>query len=49
MAKEPKSAKEVLSNLSKGKGTDPVMGLRFKGSKQHLIDKKTKRLNRPRL
>ena len=42
MAKEPKSAKEVLSNLSKGKGTDPVMGLRFKGSKKHLINKKTK-------
>jgi hypothetical protein len=49
MAKEPKSAKEVLSNLSKGKGTDPVMGLRFKGSKQHLINKKTKRLDRPSL
>jgi hypothetical protein len=49
MAKEPKSAKEVLSNLSKGKGTDPVMGLRFKGSKKALIDKKTKRLDRPSL
>jgi len=49
MAKEPKSAKEVLSNLSKGKGTDPVMGLRFKGSKKHLINKKTKRLDRPSL
>jgi len=49
MAKEPKSAKEVLSNLSKGKGVEPVYGLRFKGSKKALIDKKTKRLNRPRL
>ena len=49
MAKEPKSAKEVLSNLSKGKGTDPVMGLRFKGSKQHVINKKTKKLDRPSL
>jgi len=49
MAKEPKSAKEVLSNLSKGKDDKPVMGLRFKGSKQHLINKKTKRLDRPSL
>ena len=49
MAKEPKNAAEVLSNLSKGKDDAPVMGLRFKGSKKHLINKKTKRLDRPSL
>ena len=47
--KEPGSAKEVLSNLSKGKGVEPVYGLRFKGSKKHLINKKTKKLDRPSL
>ena len=49
MGKEPKSAADVLNNLSKGKDGEPVYGLRFKGSKKHLIDKKTKRLNRPNL
>ena len=49
MAKEPKSAAEVLSNLSKGKDDVPVMGLRFKGSKKYLINKKTNRLDRPSL
>jgi len=47
--KEPESAKEVLSNLSKGKDVEPVYGLRFKGSKKALINKKTKKLDRPRL
>ena len=44
--KEPGSAKEVLSNLSKGKGVEPVYGLRYKGSKEALINKKTKKLDR---
>ena len=47
--KEPGSAKEVLSNLSKGKGVEPVYGLRFKDSKRYLINQKTKKLDRPRL
>ena len=49
MAKEPKSAADVLNKLSKGKGVEPVMGLRFKGSKKYLINRKTKKLDRPSL
>ena len=49
MAKEPKSAADVLNKLSKGKGVEPVYGLRFKGSKKYLINKKTKKLDRPSL
>ena len=49
MAKEPKSAADVLKNLSKGKNGEPVMGLRFKGSKKALINPKTKKLDRKKL
>ena len=49
MGKEPKSAADVLNKLSKGKGVEPVYGLRFKGSKKYLINKKTKKLDRPSL